>query len=390
MVFWDVINDVVGIASGAFIDVTVFVGAALLIFGAINYKMEGRLVEYITNKKVCQPLVGALLGLIPGCGGAILVMPLYVRRNVSFGTVVAALIATAGDSAFVLISKDIKSFIFLSLISFVVAVVSGCLVDRFGIGKKYLANTKKLNIDIESKCVGCKKDFQVKHLGHEEGDEIDKILHCKAKHHQHKNTLGYKITHRGYLFYWIFLGIGLVFGISNIFQVGLANDLWLKVVLYFGLLGTLISIVLMLAGKKYFSDDTHEEVELKLMSFKETLIHNAEETAFVGVWVFVAYLAFGFFTSFVGEESLMLFTGLGAVLLASFLGIIPGCGVQIIFASLYVKGLFPFAALLAHGISQDGDALFPLLAMDKKASFVATVITTIIALLVGGAWYFLF
>ncbi len=46
----------------------------------------------------------ALLGALPGCGGAIFLMPLYVKGQVSFGAVVSTLIATAGDSAFVLLS----------------------------------------------------------------------------------------------------------------------------------------------------------------------------------------------------------------------------------------------------------------------------------------------
>ncbi|QTL98865.1 hypothetical protein GM661_13275 [Iocasia frigidifontis] len=48
-----------------------------------------------------------------------------------------------------------------------------------------------------------------------------------------------------------------------------------------------------------------------------------------------------------------------------------------------------FAALLANTISQDGDALFPLLAIDRKSSFWATVITTIPALFVGIIYYFI-
>ena len=47
---------------------------------------------------------------------------------------------------------------------------------------------------------------------------------------------------------------------------------------------------------------------------------------------------------------------------------IPGCNAQIIFVSLYIRDLVPFSALLANTISQDGDALFPLIAIDKKAS----------------------
>ncbi len=52
--------------------------------------------------------------------------------------------------------------------------------------------------------------------------------------------------------------------------------------------------------------------------------------------------------------------------------------------------MIPFAALLTNAISQDGDALFPLLAIDKKSSLIATIITTIPALIVGLIWYWIF
>ena len=61
----------------------------------------------------------------------------------------------------------------------------------------------------------------------------------------------------------------------------------------------------------------------------------------------------------------------------------------LIFTALFIKGWFPFAALVANAISQDGDALFPLIAMDKKSSVWATIITTIPALIIGIALYYL-
>ena len=57
--------------------------------------------------------------------------------------------------------------------------------------------------------------------------------------------------------------------------------------------------------------------------------------------------------------------------------------------SLYLKGMLPFAALVANAISQDGDALFPLLAIDRRSSLTATVITTIPALVLGILVYFI-
>ena len=75
--------------------------------------------------------------------------------------------------------------------------------------------------------------------------------------------------------------------------------------------------------------------------------------------------------------------GLASVILGVLLGIIPGCGPQVIFVSLYLKGMFPFAALLANTLSQDGDALFPLIAMHPRSAFWASVLNTIPAIIVG-------
>ena len=49
-------------------------------------------------------------------------------------------------------------------------------------------------------------------------------------------------------------------------------------------------------------------------------------------------------------------SGSGAVLLAAAIGLIPGCGPQIIAITAYVEGLVSFPALVANAISQDGDA----------------------------------
>ena len=149
----------------------------------------------------------------------------------------------------------------------------------------------------------------------------------------------------------------------------------------------------MVCSKKITQAQTHEDVEHKLFSLKETLIHNAQETAFVGTWVFAAYLAYELAVYFAGGEQVvvkaMTSTGLASVLLGVLIGVIPGCGPQVIFVSLYLKGMFPFSALLANAISQDGDALFPLIAMDRNAAFWSTVINTIVAAIVGFAAYFI-
>ncbi|AZO95974.1 hypothetical protein D7D81_16015 [Halocella sp. SP3-1] len=410
----EILDIILGCAEGAFLEVGSFVGAVLLLFGYINYKKSGNFVRAIEKSTKWQPIIGALLGLSPGCGGAIFVMPLFVRGTVSFGTVIATLIATMGDSAFLIISTLPLHYLLVSIISFLVAIITGYIVDYCQLADKLLLNKVRIPLKEreemhsmvdhsiqEIECSGienynCKT---IRHLGHEEGDEIDLALHHMAKGHEKQSGFAYKFTHSAYKFYWFFVSIGLVFGIMLLMQINV-NDLFISNLgMIVGVGGTLFSILLMLMGKKSIQDDTHEETELKLMSLKETLIHNAEETAFVITWVFVAYLVYelGIFalgggSYVVGEEILtnfMLSTGLLTIIIGAAIGLIPGCGPQIIFVALYTKGLIPFAALLANTISQDGDALFPLLAIDRKSSLWATVITTIPALFVGIIYYFI-
>ncbi|MCF6464665.1 putative manganese transporter [Clostridium sp. Cult2] len=402
-------------AENAFIQVTVFVGAVLLFFGYIDYKFSGKLVRKIEESKKTQPIIGSLLGLTPGCGGAIFVVPLFPKGTVSFGTIVATLIATMGDSAFVLMSAMPLKYILVSIISFVVAIITGYIVDYFNFGDKLLEkyNEKRKNKrELESLHKGTDHTIHnivlsesghgtnsISHIGHYEGDEIDLILHHSIKGHQKFGTLGYKFTHNGYMVYWIIIAVGLIFGVLDLFQVDLNNLAIPNLGTIMGVIGTGLSIIMMIMGKKFIQADTHEETELKVLFLKETLIHNAQETAFVATWVFFAYLAYELFIlglglgDYVAGEALVTSflsqTGLSAVIVGTLIGIIPGCGPQIIFVSLYTKGILPFAALLANAISQDGDALFPLIAIDKRSAFWSTVFNTIAALVVGLLAYYI-
>ncbi len=394
-------------AEGSFIQVTVFVGIVLLLFGYIDYKHQGAFIRAIENARKLQPLVGALLGIIPGCGGSILVMPLYIKGSVSFGTVIATLIATAGDSAFVTLTQAPKDFIIVTIAGLIIGAVSGYIVDYTGIGEWVRARSAKkktdtlkeehesaeklideLYSDHPDTCRSC----NLKHIGHEEGDEIDMALHHKSP--LNVNRIGYKVTHYTFIAFWVILTIGFVLGVLDLMQVDLNNLGGIKNLgIIVGLLGTFVTVFYMICAKKFTQAQSHEDVEHKLFSLKETFIHNAEETAFVGTWVFCAYLAYELLVYLLGGDQviagLLTSTGFVSVLIGAAIGIIPGCGPQVIFVSLYLKGMFPFAALLANAISQDGDALFPLIAMDKKGAFWSTVINTIVALIVGAAVYFL-
>jgi hypothetical protein len=400
--------------EGSFLQVTVFVGAVLMIFNYINFKTKGAFIESIKNAKNFQPVIGALLGLTPGCGGAIFVMPLFIKGNVTFGTVIATLIATMGDAAFVMIAAMPLHYLWISVLSFVAAIITGYIVDYLKIGDKLLANMEIHNkkelealhavadhmiLDMASGGADTHNHDNYKHVGHDEGDIVDLALHHNAKGHQDPNSLGHRFTHSFYRVYWVFIALGLVLGVMLLFQMDVNTLIIPNLGLYIGVIGTLVSAALMIMGKKFLADDTHEESEIKMMSLKETFIHGAQETAFVGTWVFVAYLIYeiGVFAMGGGDygagelimKEMMMAAGLYSVILGAVIGLVPGCGPQIIFVALFTKGMVPFAAVLANAISQDGDALFPLLAIDRKSSLWATVITTVPAFVFGIVFYYL-
>ncbi|MDD4116047.1 MAG: putative manganese transporter [Massilibacteroides sp.] len=404
----DIIEIILSCAENAFLQVGVFVGAVLLIFGYINYKREGGFVRSLENSKRWQPVIGSMLGLSPGCGGAIFVMPLYLKGTVTFGTVIATLIATMGDSAFVLMSTLPKEYLLVSAVSIVVAIVSGYIVDKLKIDSRFSKRKQKLlnelgekkqehaqlenaliNKGVHSECM-C-------HIGHSEGDEIDIFLHHGKKDREEtESSFAHSFTHKvAYKIFWVLTTIGLILGILMLCQIDVNISLKIPHLgTILGIGGTLFSVIYMIVNKKVLKSDSHEEEESKVFSLKETLIHNAEDTAFVNTWVFVAYVIYEIAVYAVGGEVVvkdwMLATGMASVFIGAAIGLIPGCGPQIIFVTLYTKGMLPFAALLANALSQDGDALFPLLAIDKKSSLLATVITTIPALIVGVIVYLIF
>ena len=372
----------------AFLAVTVFVAAMVFLFSWLQYATSGKFVDYIKRNKKFQPVIGALMGLTPGCGGAIVVMPMFARGYVTYGTVVATLIATLGDAAFVLIGAAITDSSFIApviavhVISFIVGITWGYLIDLTGTTPRTpFGRFGKSN-------VGSFEEEQI------EEDNIESTIASMPR--ETPDGIGYKILHQGYTVWWIVTLIGLVFAVLLLVWAGQDPDYELKLSLnpltldgfitWIGLLGTTFSVILYIAQKNWFADDTEATIGDKLHSMRETMVHSASETAFVTFWVMIAYLVFEFsmLLSGVGEDDMAKYgDGIFAVLVASTIGLIPGCGPQIIAITAYTKDMISFPALTANAISQDGDALFPLLVRHKSASLWATIHTTIPAVITG-------
>ena len=387
----EVLEVVVVSMRDAFLAVTVFVAAMVLLFSWLQYITAGKFVDAIRANKRWQPVIGALMGITPGCGGAIVMMPMYARGYVTYGTVIATLIATLGDAAFVLIGAAVTDSSFIApviavhLISFIVGVAWGYLVD----GLKITPRNPLGKFGPTFKDDNPPENFL-------ESDDVESHEIIDDLGREEAGGWRYFLLHQGYTVWWMVTAIGLIFAVLLLVWSAQDADFNLEIsynpltlhgfITWIGLLGTSLSVILYISQKNWIRDDTEASIGDKLYSMRETMIHSASETAFVTFWVMAAYLVFEFSMLFSGmtEADLARYgDGLIAVVLAAFIGLIPGCGPQIIAITAYTKDLLSFPALTANAISQDGDALFPLLVRHRAASLWATIHTTIPALIVG-------
>ena len=376
----------------AFLAVTVFVAAMVLLFSWLQYATAGRFVDWIRANRRLQPVIGAIMGITPGCGGAIVMMPLYARGYVTYGTVISTLIATLGDAAFVLIGGAIANpsligpVVMVHVISLVVGIIWGLGVDAIGITPSSPLGRFGSNAPVSSLPDNDPtEDFDVR-------DDLPR---------EEPEGFAYKVVHQGYLVWWGVTGIGLIFAILLLVwgATGGGPELDLEdggmnlnpftlggFVSWIGLLGTILSIAIFAAQRSIFRDDSEASIGDKLESLRETTIHAAQETSFVTFWVVIAYLVFEFSMLLGGFDETRLAAygaGIGAILVAAAVGLIPGCGPQIIVMTSYIEGILGFPGLVSNAISQDGDALFPLLVRHRAASLWATLHTALPAVLTG-------
>ncbi len=320
----------------AYIQVTVFVAATLLIFFSLEHFYKIDIGILMRKGDIWQVPMASLLGALPGCGGAVVVITAFARGNIRLGAMVAALIATMGDAAFLLLAKEPTTYLKLMSISIFAAVISGWTVDKFHRGELYSSEIK---------------NFEKIGIG--------------------------KLRVRDKLFMF-FAAPGLFLGILQLAQIDVNNFGILVTV--FGLTGAFLSISIWVLSP----------ISAVSSSKDHPFTRSSEETSFVTVWVIAGFLAYEYSYAFFGLDLEVLAEAAWVFLpiLAVLVGFIPGCGPQVLVTTLYLNGIIPFAALIGNAISNDGDALFPAIALTPRMAVVATLYSAIPALIIS--YFFLF
>ena len=348
------------VLSDAFWQVSVFVAMTLAVYHVFSRSMASFLKNYRGKYKSYSEVgIASILGMLPGCGGAIIVITQFVSGRMSFGAVTAVLTATMGDAAFLLLAVKPTTGISVMAICSVVGFISGILVN-FVHQDNFLRNTYNSNCSNDCQCVG------------------EKHVNFRAKVNG--------------CFWQIFAIPGAFVGLLFAAQIEVGDYFFSQS--FWQILGALLGIICVSLWAVSREVTSYESIVAEDFKEKTNKIFQkvALDTNFITSWVVVAFLTFELIMLFGDFDLANLFSDMGAVmpLMAVVVGMIPGCGPQILMTSMYISGAIPLSAQLGNAISNDGDALFPAIALSPKVAIVATFYSSIPALFVAyGCYYFI-
>ena len=331
--------------ANAYLSVSVFVAITLFVFLYFEKSKTYSLSNFFKNNVNLQIPIAGLLGAIPGCGGAIIVVTQYLQGNITFGCLVAVLTSTMGDAAFLILAKQPTNALLIFSICMIVGIITGFLVNYIVPNKRSSTNVTKMNLKL---------------------GEIQNKYHLSL-----------------YRFWLVIFIPGFFLGILSQFQINLVKILNFDIYYFLGYSGALLAMFIWVINPfsdKAISLDTSRNIQSK----------GIDMTNFVTVWVIIGFLVFDLGIYFTGIDFKKLFEVMLPLtpLVAIFIGFVPGCGPQILTATLYLNGYIPFSAEIGNAISNDGDALFPAIAICPKDAILATIYSAVPALIVAYSYFF--
>lgn len=313
----------------ALISVALPVTILLLVVAYIEAAGHLNLDRLFARAKGLQPVLGAAVSAVPGCAGSITLTRLYGLGGVSLGTLYAAHVATLGDAAFVLWSRRPFETLALTLIVFLIGAAFGYLVQSPRAGRLLQGNEATFSCSVG-----------------------------------------------GTLPLWA--AVAWISGLVT--AIGLA-----LLMPHAGALAGGIGLALLAFGIAMLRLPS---ARLPQGALRQALQGSVRDAAEILIWVVGADVLFQITNVLThGVLLQMLHSSVVIdVLIATAVGLIPGCGPQIVVATLFVSGDLPFAALLANTLSQHGDAIFPLLRAQRRLATYLTLAGGLVGVLVGLAW----
>ncbi|MGB0518839.1 MAG: putative manganese transporter [Candidatus Puniceispirillaceae bacterium] len=337
--------------ADAYLQVSTFVAATFLIIYGLERALNIDATAMLRRDTIWQVPVAAGLGALPGCGGAIIVVTQYVTGRLSFGGVVAALTATMGDAAFLLIAQEPLTGLAMVVLGFTVGTLSGWVINAIHGGDFLRGSATRPDAEIN------------------------------AEHDDASTPLLDRI-------WLVILAPGMVLAGLVAFQFDVdemfATDMLQQPATLLGVVGGVLALSMRLAPRFGVKGDAAFSAGGGLV--RRTI----SDTNFVTVWVIFAYLVFELSVYFLGLDLKAVFDGwaLFTPMIAVLLGFLPGCGPQVLVTTMYLSGIIPLSAQIGNALSNDGDALFPAIAIAPKVAIVATLYSAVPAIILAYGWMF--
>ena len=326
--------------------ITGFVAIMMLVIEYINVSTQGSWQKSLAGSRMMQYLVAVILGATPGCLGAFAVVAMYSHGVLPLGALVAAMIATSGDEAFVMLAMFPEKALLLTGALILVGLLGGWLTDLFA-GSRIINGIRtcqKLEVHSAEYCQ-CfpRKDIvrQLRELSLARGVLLSVLI--------------------------LFL-----FGVAS-GAIGPESWNWIRVTIFLtGLTGLFIVATV---PEHFLQEHLWRHVALKH-------VHR------VFLWTLGALIVTWMITSYFHLTDVIQGNTLSMIMIAGLVGIVPESGPHLIFTTFYAQGLTPFVVLLTSSIVQDGHGMLPLLAHSRTQFFFVKAINLIIGLAAGLAIYY--
>lgn len=363
--------------------ITGFVSVMMLVLEYLNVLTRGRWDGRIARWSRTQPLFAGLLGVAPGCLGAYAVGSLYMHRVLTFGALQAAMLATCGDEAFVMLALFPRTALGIMAFQFVLGVTVGASVDLAmksrrtraeSHGPAYVASHAG-----QSECV----PFSSRQI-------VEQWRRCTPERglltvfiallgvgvltgtisHHHEALPG-----------WSAVEPAMATGHDHEGEAGEAHEgghggegAWLKWSL---LILSSVAVAIVATVPDHFLREHLWQHLVRVHVWR------------IFLWTFGALFLTDALLGSLDLRAVSAAHGLPLVAAACLVGLIPQSGPHLVFVVLYAQGAIPLSVLMANCVVQDGHGMVPMLAHSRRAFVAVKGIDLVLGLIVGISGYLL-
>lgn len=321
--------------------ITAFVAAMMVAIEYANVQSHGLFMHGLGKSKWRQYLMAVVLGALPGCLGAYVLVSLFTHQSITLGAVVAGMIATSGDEMFVMLARIPQTAILMTL---------GLMV--VGIGAAWL--TDKIWPNAEAHPPPGDDGFSI----HEE-ESCDCLEPETIRMQWKKPSFARIVLTLSSLFFLALLVLG---------WVGPGEWNWKRWT--FSLISLFVLFIVATVPDHFLESHLWKHV---------AKIHVPR----IFLWTLGTLALLEVIGKYVDIHTVISENQYLILLAAVLIGIIPESGPHLFFVGLFAEGLMPLSILMASSASQDGHGMLPLLAHSRVDFLRVKAINITVAFALG-------